>query len=288
MRVFISWSGPLSRSVAEIMRDWLPNVIQRAEPWISTEMERGISWFREIMDRLAETSIGIVCITRENQHASWLQFESGAIVKGLPENRAMTFLVDIQPVDVTGPLQHINHTFPNKESMLSLLNTLNGHLGNESMPPERVQRVLDTWWPEFEQRFNDAVASCRPEVQTPHRDPYEIAEETLTTVRSMARQMQALHTQVADWRRGGPQWQSIIENRTSNWSEMEYELRFIIDRLCGRGVDCIELDRLLSTHHVFPEGMIENTFVEHAEKYRPAQQAATVSPSSGDDDPGEG
>ena len=47
MKVFISWSGERSRLVAQELGPWLKKVIQSVEPWISTDMERGIKWLAE-------------------------------------------------------------------------------------------------------------------------------------------------------------------------------------------------------------------------------------------------
>jgi len=70
MKVFISWSGPFSKQVAELLRDWVGDVLQGVQPWISSEdIEKGSFWFGEISNQLAETSFGIICLTTENKDA---------------------------------------------------------------------------------------------------------------------------------------------------------------------------------------------------------------------------
>ena len=84
MKVFISWSGEPSRSIALALRQWLPLVVQHAMPWMSDEeIASGTRWNESMTRALDETEFGIVCVTLANQHQPWLMFEAGAIAKRL-------------------------------------------------------------------------------------------------------------------------------------------------------------------------------------------------------------
>jgi len=45
MKLFISWSGPKSRQVAEALKNWIPYVIQGSKPFLSAgDIEKGRRW----------------------------------------------------------------------------------------------------------------------------------------------------------------------------------------------------------------------------------------------------
>ena len=104
MKVFLSWSGGRSRQVAVTLRDWLPNVIQALEPWMSAEdIEKGARWSSDVASELDECKAGILCITPDNIEAPWLLFEAGALSKTIEKTFVCPYLVGLGLSDLKGP-----------------------------------------------------------------------------------------------------------------------------------------------------------------------------------------
>jgi hypothetical protein len=190
MKVFMSWSLPRSHAVAQLLGDWLQDVIQAVKPWISSaDIDRGEQWFRKIGDNLAEVSVGIVCLTPENKENPWIMFESGALLKGSPEARVMTFLIDLKHQDVRAPLSQFNHTYPTKEGMFALITSLNKSLKEAALPEARLASVFATYWPQFEQKYAAIMESHQSEPEAVERPTSEILGEVLETVRGLKKQL---------------------------------------------------------------------------------------------------
>ena len=84
MKIFISWSGDTSHKVATILRDWLPSVIQSVEPYVSSEdIDKGTRWATDIAGELDQSAFGVLCVTKDNMNAPWLNFEAGALDKSV-------------------------------------------------------------------------------------------------------------------------------------------------------------------------------------------------------------
>lgn len=200
MKVFISWSGDRSRAVAEVLSDWIKCVLQASEPWISTRhIDRGSLWFSEINEKLRDISVGIVCLTQENKDKPWILFESGALAKGLSGNRVCTFLVDLQPHDLTDPLAQFNHTKPNKESVWELVRTLNSCLIERALDERVLEKAFEVYWPIFEKEFSAALENNLPTEAVAPRPPQDIMMEILTATREMNKRVSNLETRQASY-----------------------------------------------------------------------------------------
>jgi hypothetical protein len=191
MKVFISWSGELSRQVAELLGGWIEDVLQGVQAWISTDdIEKGSLWFTDISGQLSETGIGILCLTKKNVNATWILFEAGALSKGLNKNRVCPLLVNLGPTDLRPPLSLFNATLPNRDDMLKLVKTINAQSGDKGLSDERVQKAFNRWWDEFDTKFGGIVSAYKPAEAASHRTTEDMVAEILEITRSLQKSIQ--------------------------------------------------------------------------------------------------
>jgi TIR domain len=186
MKVFISWSGPRSREVAKALRDWVPNVIQAAEPWTSEEdIDKGTQWASKLSNELATTTAGIICVTAENQDSPWLTFETGALSKMVEVSRICPYLIDLSNLDLHWPLAQFQGSQANKDDTLKLLLSLNKGLGDRALSTEKLTKGFERWWPDL----SDALTAAQKPAaeQRPKRPDREILEEIHSMLRDLSK-----------------------------------------------------------------------------------------------------
>lgn len=191
MKVFISWSGNRSKAIAEALNNWLPNVIQAVEPWVSQDIEKGARWSSEIADSLEQSKVGIFCLTPDNLESPWLHFEAGAVSK-TKDALAYTFLVDIEPANVKQPLGAFQHTKFEKDDFFKLLESINRKVAactEKALDDARLRVIFDKNWPDLEKVLRNCKAPA-PAATTPYERPErELLEEVLDVVRNIQRDL---------------------------------------------------------------------------------------------------
>ncbi|MEE9296010.1 MAG: TIR domain-containing protein [Phycisphaerae bacterium] len=189
MKVFISWSGARSKIVASALREWLPNVIQAAEPWMSdSDIEAGSRWFSEISGKLNELHVGIVCVVPENSRSAWLSFEAGALAKAIEESRVCPYLLDMQKADLAGPLSQFQAVCADRGGTFDLLSMINGRDEAPAIRDDVLQNSFDKHWPDLEHRLQAIGERLAGEPEPTERDQRDMIQETLGLVRQLARQ----------------------------------------------------------------------------------------------------
>lgn len=156
MKVFVSWSGELSCKIAEVLKKWIPCIIQSVEVFFSPEdIEKGDNWDKTISNELSQCNYGIICLTSENTTAPWINFEAGAIAKSL-DSRITALMVNIKPSDIKGPLSRYQATRFEKNDFFQLISAINKAL-ETPLEHNVLQNTFDTMWVALEQEANEVI-----------------------------------------------------------------------------------------------------------------------------------
>ena len=146
MKVFISWSGEQSNKIAEILNKWIPSVIQAVEPFYSPEdIAKGSRPFNELSQKLDDSNIGILCLTKENINSSWIMFEAGALSKNFGTAKVCPLLFGVKPTDIKGPLAQFQAAEFSEKEMKRLLKMINEELKENSLADEVLTNVFKKW-----------------------------------------------------------------------------------------------------------------------------------------------
>ncbi len=183
MKVFLSWSGSLSQRIAEVLRKYLPVMIQGLEPFLSKhDIESGSRWSLMLSQELGKSSFGILCLTSENLNSAWLLFEAGALTKQV-EGRACGLLIgSLKPIDICGPLSQFQHRAFSKDEFESLLQDINSKL-EKPLEVGQLKLILDKWWPDIHREYQEALRGIPGEGKRVPRDQRDILDEILSRIR---------------------------------------------------------------------------------------------------------
>ena len=196
MKVFISWSGEPSRTIACELASWLCRIVQAVEPWMSDEaIGSGKRWRDEIGAALNDTDFGIVCVTRVNQHAPWLMFESGALAKHLAFARVTPLCIDMETTDLSGPLSDWQARKLDRDGMKRVVSDINAATP-KPLSRDALSNLFSLMWPGFE----TGVVRAREAVPCPSHVPRsdrEMLEELIERVRRMERNQPAAPSRLA-------------------------------------------------------------------------------------------
>lgn len=151
-RVFVSWSGERSKTAALGLKSLLEDTFaEGVDVFISDHIDAGETWARRLESELEQSQFGVLCLTLENFQAPWLLFEAGAISKKFGSARVAPYLIDaLPPAADRSPLSQFQNVQANREGTFRLVKSINAVRENPQVN-ERLERLFNKWWPDFEQ-----------------------------------------------------------------------------------------------------------------------------------------
>jgi hypothetical protein len=169
MKVFLSWSGPTSRQVAEALRRWLPFMIQSIEPFISSgDISKGDTWSDVLAHELQGAEYGIVCVTPYNVTRPWMIFEAGAMSHYVGRSSVTPLLFQVSPEALDGgPLAQFQTTELTRDDFFRLIGSINRATKAERhLDEELLERNFDHWWQCLQKDLAELVKSGNSPAET--------------------------------------------------------------------------------------------------------------------------
>ncbi len=183
MKIFISWSGARSKALAVALRDWLPLVLQYAQPWVSDkDIGAGDRWAQSIAGELESANFGIICITPENLQSEWILFEAGALSKSMLDAKVIPLLFKLELSDLSGPLSQFQAQKVGEAGIMEVVRAIN-KVANGQTSEQIVSRLVPQLWPSLQADL-DKIPDTQPS-EKHMRPQHEILEELVTGVRGL-------------------------------------------------------------------------------------------------------
>jgi hypothetical protein len=177
VKIFISWSGDLSREITKVLRIWLPKMFDRVEPWMSDiDVAAGSRALKDIEDRLNESDFGVIVVTTENHEKPWLNFEAGALSKRFDGSiaRVVPLLVNFDDFyQVTTTIRQFQGVMlqkdekPYKDGVRKLLQSISTVAGADW---PAVEARFDWSWDEFAEQIEAAKTRAGSQPEPPEVD----------------------------------------------------------------------------------------------------------------------
>ncbi len=250
MKVFISWSGNLSRALAVELRDWLPMVVHHVEAWISRrDIDPGQRWALVLGRELAESDFAVICLTPDNKQSPWVLFEAGAVARSL-EARVVPLLFGITASDLDGPLaqfQSVQADYAGIEKLVSALY----ESSRSGLEAHQRELVFARLWPLFEERLaalteqargatdvkspTDLVADlATPSEQAPattlHRDVLESLEQEQERLHRELKYLESEEEKLTE--QDAPiSLERAIEPTQNRLKQVELTVKMVLDRV---------------------------------------------------------
>ncbi len=192
IQIFLSWSMELSKDVAELFADWIPNVIQVVDPYYSpVDNDKGKRWNDEIAAKLESSLMGIIFVTQENYNSMWMNFEAGALSNTFENASVCPVLIDStytksNLVKYSSPLTTFMCTEFNKKDMEKLVKSIFNVIPEQTRPKwDVVSKAFETYYDELESEVHRLIDANKKRNKKQIVDKEISNEDIFSTVKDL-------------------------------------------------------------------------------------------------------
>lgn len=162
-RVFLSWSKPAARSIADALRTFLTDVVPSSNPWFSKEeIKSGERWVSKLGSGLNDSSFAIICVTVQNLTEPWLHFEAGAVAARIDEPRVIPYLCGVDTLQLPSTLQQFQARQSDRADTLTMVKDIAVAV-DEQADTATIERRFERNWGAFSLDLERAKLSVKDE-----------------------------------------------------------------------------------------------------------------------------
>lgn len=166
MKVFISWSGLVSKKVAKNLKATLEEIFENQpfEAFVSDEdIPSGSDWYQIIKKELQNSDLGILCITKDNLNAPWINFEGGALSMQHKITNVIPLLINDDIDTTSSPFKNYHHVKLTSDYFKKMLKDIK-KLGNLSNPTNKhIDLLSDKYFKDFFNTIKDLLSNIDKE-----------------------------------------------------------------------------------------------------------------------------
>lgn len=188
--VFISWSGQVSQDFATLLGEWIPDVLQAAEPFVSsTDIGAGSRWPNVLNENLQNSGFGVLCLTKDNIEAPWILFEAGSISKMFGSAALVPLLIGLKRTDIKFPLAQFQSISTERSELVRLFKSIRER-GAIELSDERMMRLFDLTYADKSKRISEieaasAKVSHQPRKKVDEADLQSAMDQILENIQSL-------------------------------------------------------------------------------------------------------
>ncbi len=124
---------------------------------------KGTRWGAELAHELDLSNFGVVCLTRENVNAPWLNFEAGSLAKSVERGRVSPLLIGLKKAEVTSPWTQFQLTDFAKEDTRRMVRDINAAT-EVPLEERRLDKAFAAFWPQLEQQISPIAEAATTQV----------------------------------------------------------------------------------------------------------------------------
>lgn len=181
MKIFLSWSGDISKEIAHILEYSFTNIIQSLEIFCSDkDIAKGEFWPERLLNELNECDYGIICLTSENINSRWLNFEAGMMCRKFNKDiSVINFNIDED--EIKQPLSFFQATKLEKDDIYKLISKINEML-EKPLKDDKLRDAFEKEWEGIKGREDDN--SMKTQIESINTSFYVKSEEKLENIDS--------------------------------------------------------------------------------------------------------